>query len=58
MASGGENVSITPRGEGGKRQTVVNVQFDKFKIFQLVQEGVDTGQINVSDRNIGTAVFA
>jgi len=58
MASGGESVSVSPRGESGNKQTVVNVQFDKFKLFQVVQEGVDTGQINVSDRNIGTAVFA
>ena len=58
MASGGETVSVNQRGESGNKQTVVNVQFDKFKIFQVVQEGVDTGQINVSDRNIGVAVFA
>lgn len=58
MASGGETVSVSPRGEEKNKQTVINVQFDKYKIFQIVQEGVDTGQINVSDRNIGTAVFA
>jgi tape measure domain-containing protein len=59
MASPGETVSVTPRGEsGGMRETHVNIQIGESTLFRIIQTGIDTGKIVVSDRNIGRGVFA
>ena len=55
---GGEKVNVTPRGEDSGRTTEVNISIGEFQLFKIIQKGIDTGKINVSDRNIGSGVFA
>lgn len=57
MASPGERVQITPRGESGGDRSV-NIQIDSDVIFRVVQKGIDSGRIMLSSRNIGPGVFA
>jgi tape measure domain-containing protein len=58
MASAGERVQVTPRGEDSDGTRTINIQVGQDTIFRVVQRGIDTGKINVSDRNIGRGVFA
>lgn len=58
MASAGETVTVTPRGESSAKDIHVNVELAEGVLFRAVQRGIDTGKINVSSRNIGRAVFA
>ena len=58
MAQGGETVDISPRGQGNKKDLTVNIQIADQTIYKVVQTGIDTGQINVTDKNIGNGVFA
>jgi hypothetical protein len=55
---GGEKVNVTPRGEDSGKTTEVNISIGEFQLFKVIQKGIDTGKINVSDRNIGSSVFA
>lgn len=57
-AQAGETVSVTPRGEETIGMTEVNISIGESKIFRIVQRGINTGKINVSNRNIGRGVFA
>lgn len=58
MASAGETVSVTPRGEDEDKNIKVNVSIGEEVLINIVQNAIDTGQINVSDKNIGQSVFA
>lgn len=58
MAQGGETVSITPRGEDSSQITSVNISIGETQLFSIIQRGINTGQINVSNKNVGAAVFA
>lgn len=59
MASAGETVSVTPRGEAAsERTTYVDININESNLFRVIQRGIDTGRIVVSDRNIGSGVFA
>jgi len=58
MASPGEEVNITPRGENAGGKTEYNFFIGKDVLYRFVQQGINTGAINVSDRNIGRGVFA
>jgi hypothetical protein len=58
MASAGETVTVSPRGEGSGKDMYVNIELAEGVLFRAVQRGIDTGKINISSRNIGRAVFA
>lgn len=60
MASAGENVQITPRGEepSGSGDTVVNIDVGENNLFRIIQRGINTGKIDISRRNVGRGVFA
>lgn len=58
MASPGEQVTVAPRGEETEQTREVNIFIGEDALFQIVQRGIDTGEINVSDRNLGEPVFA
>jgi hypothetical protein len=60
MASAGENVQITPRGEepSGRGDTVVNIDVGENNLFRFIQRGINTGKIDISRRNVGRGVFA
>jgi tape measure domain-containing protein len=58
MASPGERVTVEPRGVNAERTTYVNIVIDEEPIFRIMQRGIDTGRITISDRNIGAGVFA
>jgi hypothetical protein len=60
MASAGENVQITPRGEepSGRGDTVVNIDVGENNLFRIIQRGINTGKIDISRRNVGRGVFA
>lgn len=58
MAQGGETVSVTPRGEDSNQVTSVNISIGETQLFSIIQRGINTGQINVSNKNVGAAVFA
>lgn len=57
MAQGGETVSVTPRGEDASQTTDIRIQIEEETIFRVVQRGIRTGKINVSNRNLGAGVF-
>jgi hypothetical protein len=58
MASAGETVTVSPRGESSGKDMYVNIELADGVLFRAVQRGIDTGKINISSRNIGRAVFA
>ena len=58
MASAGEQVTVTPRGETAESTTSVNIQIGEDTLFRVVQRGINTGKININQRNLGRSVFA
>lgn len=58
MASAGEQVTVTPRGESTESTTSVNIQIGEDTLFRVVQRGINTGKININQRNLGRSVFA
>lgn len=58
MASPGETVSVTPRGEDGEKNIIVNIDINEENLFRIIQRGINIGKINLSDKNIRTGVFA
>lgn len=58
MVQGGETVDVTPRGESPKKDLELNIQIGEMTLFRIIQRGIDTGRINLSDKNIGRSVFA
>ena len=52
--SPGENVSVTPRGEGGNSQNII-VQIDRDVIFDIMNDGVESGDIRITTDNIQSA---
>jgi hypothetical protein len=60
-ASAGEQVTITPRGEetsGGYGTQTINIDIGEDNLFRVIQRGIDTGKINLSNKNITGGVFA
>lgn len=58
-AQPGETVSVTPRGEtpnGGV--TNISIKIGEAELFSIVQKGINTGEISVTNNNIGRGVFA
>ena len=58
MAQGGEEVSITPRGESSNNLTNIDISISEQAIFNIVARGIKTGQINLNNKNVGRGVFA
>lgn len=58
MAQGGEQVTVTPRGEESSQMTSVNISIGETQLFSIIQRGINTGQINIADKNVGRGVFA
>lgn len=58
MASAGEQVTVTPRGESSGGTTEINIKLDEEVLFRAVTKGIRTGRIDISDRNLGAGVFA
>lgn len=57
MAQGGEQVTVTPRGEQQSQTQQISIQIGEEEIFRVVRKGIATGKIDVNNRNIGRAVF-
>lgn len=53
-AQPGERVSVTPRGESSirDRSIVVNVYNDSELLYSQMQEGLDSGQVRISQENV------
>jgi tape measure domain-containing protein len=58
MASPGERVTVEPRGVEMDRTTYINIQIEEEPLFRIIQRGIDTGRLVISNRNIGSGVFA
>jgi hypothetical protein len=58
MASAGESVTVSPRGEEAGLTQQINMQIGEDVIFRVVRKGIATGKIDISNRNIGKGVFA
>ena len=58
MAQAGETVSVTPRGEDRSNVTSVSIQIGEAQLFKVIQRGINTGQININNKNVGRGVFA
>jgi len=58
MAQGGETVTVTPRGENAGGNMVVNIQIEDATLIRVIQRYIDTGRVNISNRNLGRGVFA
>ena len=58
MAQGGEEVSVTPRGESSSNLTNIDISISEQAIFSIVARGIKTGQINLNNKNVGRGVFA
>ena len=58
MASAGERVSVTPRGETNRKKLQIDVNIDRKSIFSIVQEGIDDGLIIINANNIGGRSFS
>lgn len=48
----GEEVQVTPRGEEPERETTFNIQIDRQTIYSIVQDGIDSSDITISDANL------
>jgi len=57
MASPGESVTVTPRGEDVGGRTEINIKIEEDAIFRVVTKGIKTGRIDISNRNLGSGVF-
>lgn len=57
MASAGEQVTVTPRGEDSGGRTEINIKIEEDAIFRVVTKGIKTGRIDISNRNLGSGVF-
>lgn len=57
-ASPGETVNVTPRGEDQEKTTKINIKIGENTLFNIINRGISTGQINVNTNNIGRGVFA
>lgn len=58
MASPGETITVEPRGEEVNRTTSINIMLDGNVLYKVIQTGLDTGNIDVNNKNIGRGVFA
>jgi tape measure domain-containing protein len=57
-AQAGETVTVTPRGESTMGITNVSIKIGEAELFSIVQKGINTGEISVTNNNIGRGVFA
>jgi hypothetical protein len=57
MVSPGETVNVAPRGEEMSKEIHVNVYMNEEVVFKTVQKGINIGQIDVNDKNVGRGVF-
>ena len=57
-AQAGETVTVTPRGESSMGITNVSIKIGEAELFSIVQKGINTGEISVTNNNIGRGVFA
>jgi tape measure domain-containing protein len=58
-AQAGETVTVTPRGEtSNSGVTNVSIKIGEAELFNVVQRGINTGEIVVNNNNIGRGVFA
>ena len=58
-AQAGETVSITPRGENPNSGiTNISIKIGEAELFSIVQKGINTGEISITNNNIGRGVFA
>lgn len=57
-AQAGETVTVTPRGESAMGVTNVLIKIGEAELFSIVQKGINTGEISVTNNNIGRGVFA
>mgnify|MGYP000914160678 CR=1 FL=1 len=57
-AQAGETVTVTPRGESATGVTNVSIKIGEAELFSIVQKGINTGEISVTNNNIGRGVFA
>lgn len=48
----GEEINVTPRGETGGKMITVNNYFDKSLLWSVTQEGIDQGEITITNDNI------
>ncbi len=48
----GEEVSVNPRGESSGSTTVYNFKVNQETIWSVVQKGIDSGEITISDDNL------
>jgi len=57
-ASAGEHVSISPRGEDQNQSRDIKIDVGERNLFSILQRGIDTGRIDISQKNITRGVFA
>jgi tape measure domain-containing protein len=57
-AQAGETVTVTPRGESAMGVTNVSIKIGEAELFSIVQKGINTGEISITNNNIGRGVFA
>jgi len=52
MASAGENIKVTPRGESNGGLTEISININEDNIFKIINKGVLAGKIKLNDYNI------
>jgi len=57
-AQAGETVTVTPRGESATGITNISIKIGEAELFSIVQKGINTGEISITNNNIGRGVFA
>jgi len=55
-AKTGETVNITPRGEETNQEQTIIVNIDGRTLFQIINEGIRNGNVNINANNIGSRV--
>lgn len=50
--SPGEQISVTPRGESGRGNVIVNNFLDKQLLYSVMNEGIESGEVNITTENI------
>ena len=58
MASAGEQVSVTPRGEENKKIQIFNIQIEDQTLINVIKEYIDNGKVNIDNKNVSQGAFA
>jgi len=58
MAQSGEQVTVTPKGENQSEEQTIIVYIDGRVLFQLINNGIKNGQVNINESNVGRRVYA